>query len=242
MEWRDEGLLIGAARHGESGLIVDVLTKERGRRRGLVRGGASSRRAAEFQIGAQLTLRWRARLETQLGVFEAEALRARAGFILDDPEALAALSAAAALIAALIPEREPQPRLYALSLALFDALAARRDWPEAYAAWELALLEELGYGLDLSACAATGGTQELIYVSPRSGRAVSRDAGAPYEDKLLRLPGFLTLEGAPATRAELAEALTLTGFFLERWAAPGLGLSALPPARARLARLLAAPR
>lgn len=241
MEWRDEGILIGTAPHGEGGLILDALTATHGRRRGLARGAAAPRRAAEFQIGAQLSLQWRGRLESQLGAYRAEAIRARAGLVLEAPLALAALGAAAALLAAFLPEDEPQPGLYPASRALFDAIAAQReDWPEAYAAWELTLLEELGYGLDLSQCAATGTRQDLIWVSPRSGRAVSRAAGAPYADRLLPLPAFLRLPGARATPGELAAALSLTGRFLERWAAPAIGLEALPPARRRLAALAGA--
>lgn len=241
MEWRDEGILIGASRHGERGLILDALTAERGRRRGLVRGGASTRRAAEFQIGAQLSLHWRGRLETQLGAYQAEAIRARAGLVLEAPLALAALGAAAALLTAFLPEGEPQPALYPATRSLLDAIAAQReDWPEAYAAWELRLLEELGYGLDLSQCAATGSSQELIFVSPKSGRAVCREAGAPYAARLLPLPEFMRLPGAPSTATCFVDALSLTGRFLESWAAPAIGLEALPPARRRLMALAAA--
>lgn len=239
MEWRDEGILIATAPHGEGGLILDVFTAEHGRRKGLLPGGASRRRAAEMQIGAQLALQWRARLESQLGRFQAEATRMRAGFVLEDALALAALSSAAALIETFVPESDPQPALYQESLRLFNAIADRRDWREAYARWELLLLAELGYGLDLSACAATGGAQDLIYVSPRSGRAVSREAGAPYRDKLLPLPGFLQLDGAPASARDFAEALRTTGFFLDRRAGPALGFEKLPNARERLARLAA---
>ncbi|MEM9724136.1 MAG: DNA repair protein RecO [Pseudomonadota bacterium] len=240
MEWRDEGILLATARHGEGGLILDALTADHGRRRGLVRGGASRRRAAEFQVGAQLSLHWRARLEEQLGRFQAEALRARAGMVLDDPLALAAMASAAALLVDLLPESEPQPVLYPRSVALFDALAAGRDWREAYARWELDVLTELGFGLDLSSCEATGAAQELIYVSPRSGRAVSREAGAPYRDKLLPLPGFLQLEGASASADAFADALRLTGFFMDRRVLPALGRAAIPAARARLAALATA--
>ena len=236
MEWRDEGILLSTARHGESGLILDVFTAQHGRRKGLLRGGASRNRAAEMQIGAQLSVQWRARLETQLGRYQAEATRMRAGHVLEDRLALAALASAAALIETLIPESDPQPSLYAESVRLFDAIASDAEWPATYARWELTLLAELGYGLDLTCCAATGVSQDLVYVSPRSGRAVSRDAGAPYHDKLLSLPNFLTLDGAPATPEEFAEALKTTGFFLEHRVAPALGVDAAP-ARERLQRL-----
>lgn len=237
MEWRDEGILIAAAPHGEGGLILDVFTREHGRRRGLLRGGASKKRAAEMQIGAQLSVAWRARLETQLGRFQAEATRMRAGHVLEDRLALAALSSAAALLCAFTPESDPQPALYSESERLFDAIADRRDWREAYAVWELALLAELGFGLDLSACAATGGMQELVYVSPRSGRAVSRAAGEPFHDKLLPLPGFLSLEGSSASPGEFRDALRLTGYFLDRRVLEAFDLKDLPAARRRLATL-----
>ncbi len=222
MEWRDDGVLLAVARHGERDAILDVLTAERGRRRGLVKGGASRRRAAELQPGAQLSLDWRARLETHLGAFRAEASKLRAGRILDDPLALAALASAAALLLAYLPEDDPQPALYTRTVALFDALHRPDAWPGLYAEWELALLAELGFGLDLSACAATGGTQELVYVSPRSGRAVSRAAGAPYAEKLLPLPASLRL-GGPADATDLAAALRTTGHFWETRVAPALG-------------------
>ena len=237
MEWRDEGILLRTAPHGEGGLLLDVFTAEHGRRRGLLRGGASKKRVAEMQIGAQLSVQWRARLETQLGRFQAEATRMRAGFVLDDKLALAALSSAAALLETLIPESDPQPSLYRDSLHLFDAIAARPDWPGDYTRWELTLLAELGYGLDLTACAATGSSQDLAYVSPRSGRAVSRQAGAPYHDKLLPLPGFLTLEGAAAQPGDFADALRMTGYFLERRALPPIGVECAPAARDRLLQL-----
>lgn len=235
MEWSDEGVLLAVRRHGERDAILDVFTRDRGRHAGLLRGGATSRRAAELQPGAQLTLRWRARLEEHLGVFQAEASKIRAGRILDDPLALAALSSVTALLCAGLAERDPQQALYAPTVALLDALG-RDDWTGDYAAWELRLLETLGYGLDLSACAVTGSTQELIWVSPRSGRAVSRSAGAPYADKLLPLPSFLRL-GGPAEPSDFADALRLTGRFLDRRVAPALGWPATPRARDRLAAL-----
>lgn len=257
MEWRSEGILLSRRPHGETGAVIDVLTAERGRWAGLVRGGGASRRAADLQPGAQLDLVWRGRLESQLGAFRAEPLRARAGTLLDAPAALAALQSVCALIARFVPEREAQPDIYAGAAAILDAIAdecaaraaagVRPDdwphWPAYYAQWELQFLEQLGFGLDLSRCAATGGTQELVWVSPRSGRAVSRAAGAPYAAKLLPLPGFLSL-GGPASRADAAAALRLTGWFLEHWAAPALETAptpdapATPPARTRLMRAL----
>lgn len=243
MEWRDEGVLLAARPYGERDAILDVLTARRGRHLGLMRGGASRKKAAELQPGAQLDLHWRARLEDQLGAFRAEAISFRAGRMLERPLALAALAAAIALAGAYLPEREPQPRLYAETVALFDALADPSGpddaWAGRYAAWEMTLLETLGFGLDLASCAATGATQELIYVSPKSGRAVGRAAGAPYAARLLPLPDVLRL-GGPAAPAELSAALRVTGFFLENRVAPALG-RAVPAARARLRDALTPP-
>lgn len=236
MEWRDDGFVISARPHGETATILEAMTAAHGRRLGLVHGGASRKKAGIREPGAQVSLHWRARAEGQLGTFRAEPVQSRAGALFDDPLALAALSAACALIGAFTPERAPMPRLYQATAALLDQIASGADWMGAYAEWELTLLEEIGYGLDLATCAATGTAQELIYVSPRSGRAVSRAAGAPYADKLLPLPAPLRL-GGPATAAEFAASLRVTGHFLDAWARPGLGLDRAPAARERLAAL-----
>lgn len=239
MQWRDEGVLLSTRKHGENAVIIDVFTETRGRHSGLVRGGASRKKTPFLQPGAQLSLSWRARLEDHLGVFEAEPIRTRAGRLFDDREALAALNAACALLSGLLPEREPQPGFYHPTIGLFDALAESRDWPSIYAHWELALLEALGYGLDLSTCAATGQTQELVWVSPKTGRAVSRSAGEPYADRLLPLPPFLRF-GDLGRREEIEDALKLSGHFLRKWVFAGLGLDGPPPARTRLTRLFEA--
>ncbi len=237
MEWRDEGILLGARRHGEANAILDVFTASHGRHLGLQRGGGSPKRAADLQPGAQLSLTWRARLEDHLGEYRADAIGHRAARLLDHPLALAALSSAAALLTATLPERDRQPELYRETLTLFDAFADESDWPGLYAAWELRLLDNMGVGLDLTTCAATGQTQELIYVSPRSGRAVSRAAGAPYAARLLPLPACLRL-GGPADPVDFANALRTTGHFLARHAPDTMAQSSgSPPARLRLQRL-----
>lgn len=236
MRWRDEGVLLSVRKHGESAAIIEVFTETRGRHSGLVRGGVSRKKTPFLQPGAQLSLGWSARLEDHLGVFEAEPIRTRAGEMFDDRERLAALNATCALLSSFLPEREPQPEFYAPTIGLFDALAQTQDWPAIYALWELALLETLGYGLDLSTCAVTGQTQELIWVSPKTGRAVCRAEGEPYADRLLPLPPFLRL-GGPADPQEFEAALRLSGHFLRKWACAGIGLDAPPPARWRLTKL-----
>ncbi len=234
--WRDEGVLLSARRHGENDAIVEALTAEHGRHAGVVKGGGGRRRA-QLQPGAQVALAWRARLEAHLGAFTIEPLRDRAGAIMAQADALAALSSVSALLSAFLPEREPCADLYARTVGLLDALAAGPGWGARYALWELDLLAALGFGLDLSACAATGAVEDLVWVSPRSGRAVSAAAGAPYAARLLALPPFLRTGGA-ATPDDIAAALRLTGWFLEHRAAPAFGLAASPPARARLAARL----
>lgn len=238
ISWRDEAALIGARRHGEADAIVELFTPSRGRHAAVVKGGAGRRLRPALQIGAQLDVEWRARLDEHLGTARVEPVRSRAGALLGDAAALAALSSAAGLLVAFLPEREPHAGLYADTVALLDGLGAP-GWPALYAAWELALLRELGFGLDLSACAATGATEGLVWVSPRSGRAVSQEAGAPYAARLLPLPGFLRGEGAAPEPEAVAAALRLTGFFLGR-AAEAAGMEGPPPARRRLAERLGA--
>src|SRR5437899_9771394 len=182
MEWRDTGFVLGARRHGESALIAELLTSEHGRHAGLVRGGQSPRRRALLQPGNLLAASWRGRLPEHLGTLEVELLRAHAGALLDDPDRLAALGAATALLSAALPEREPHGNLYRSFAGLLEALDSG-DWPKAYIVWELELLAGLGFALDLTCCAATGATDDLAYVSPRTGRAVSCEAGQPYHDK-----------------------------------------------------------
>jgi DNA repair protein RecO (recombination protein O) len=232
MDWRDNGFVLTTRRHGENGLIVELLTEAHGRHAGLVRGGQSPKRRAVLQSGNLVAAHWRGRLAEQLGSFEVELLRAHAACMIDDPNRLAALSAAAALIALALPEREPHGDVYQGFAGLVEALDSAPIWPQRYVIWECALLAALGYGLDLSACAATGVNDDLAYVSPRSGRAVSRSAGVPYQDKLLPLPGFLLRE-TEAGAAEVGAGLVLTGYFLHHHLLAPQG-RALPEARARL--------
>lgn len=238
MEWRDEGILLCVRRHGETSAIIEALTRNYGRHAGLVRGGASKARAAVLQPGAQISIEWRARLASHLGTCKVEIIRSRAAAIMASREALAALNVVSALLVRLLPEREADSDFYHATLELVDALGeGEPEWPLRYARWELRLLRALGFGLDLEDCAATGVQDELVYVSPRSGHAVSRGAGAPYADRMLPLPQFLIGRG-PATGAELGQALQLTGWFLENRVRPAFDLPELPAARIRLLRLL----
>lgn len=232
MEWRDEGVLLTARRHGEDAAIVDVFTKSHGRCAGVARGGASRRMAPILQPGAQLSVEWRARLETHLGAYRVEPVRSRAAALMASGDALAAMGSIAALLTAFLAEREPHEALYEATISLLDRLGDAADWPAAYVAWEAMLLAEIGFPLDLSSCAATGATEDLIWVSPRTGRAVSAAAGAPYAERLLPLPAFF---GGGAPDAEgIAGGLRLTGHFLTHWAAPAFGGPAPLRVRARL--------
>lgn len=237
MEWRDEGVILAVRPHGESAAIIEVFTASHGRHAGVVRGGAGRKLAPILQPGSQVDLTWRARLEDHLGAFVVEPIRARSA-VLGDRRALAGLTAVCGLLQVALPERAPQPELYALTVAVLDAIeAGRADWPGLYLHWELALLEDLGFGLDLSCCAVTGAVEGLAYVSPRSGRAVSREGAGDWADRLLPLPRCLT-DGTAPSEAEVLEGLSLTGWFLQHRLAPELARGVLPEARARLLRAL----
>jgi DNA repair protein RecO (recombination protein O) len=233
MEWRDEGVILAVRRHGEGAAIVELLTAEHGRHAGVVKGGGSRRMAPLLQPGGQVAAEWTARLDAHIGTFRLDLVRSRTAAVMGDGAALAALASVAALALAALPERASHPALYARTVALLDMLGGGAEWPAAYARWELALLGELGFGLDLSRCAVTGAAGDLAYVSPRSGRAVSRTGAGAWADRLLPLPTFLLDAALAADGAALADALALTGFFLERRLAPTLQRERLPSARGR---------
>ncbi len=237
--WSDDAILLSARPHGESALVLQLLTRERGRHAGLVQGGQGRKSRATFQPGTRLRVVWRARLAEHLGNVTAESLGSTLGGILDSPGPLAALASTLALAERALPEREPHAACYEGLLALLDALAGEH-WGEATVLWELQLLAELGFGLDFSACAATGRNDQLVWVSPKSGRAVSASAGEPYRERLLPLPPFLLGQSAGGPE-EVRQGLALTGHFLEQ----GVFLTQhqpLPPARQRLyARFATAP-
>ncbi|MBE1291856.1 MAG: DNA repair protein RecO [Rhodobacteraceae bacterium] len=237
MDWRDQGFVLNTRKHGETSVILEVFTAEHGRHAGVVRGGVSRKMTPILQPGGQLDLAWRARLADHIGSFTVEPLRSRAA-VLSDRFALAGLNAVTALLTFCLPDREPHPALYHQSTQLLDLLGQNDVWPLAYLRWELALLTELGYGLDLTECAVTGSTDNLIYVSPKSGRAVSAKGAGDWADRLLRLPPILRGEG-DAPDDEVLEALRTTGYFLSDKLAPDLGSKPLPEARARFVDLFA---
>jgi len=231
MQWTDEGIVLGVRRLGESGVILELMTQERGRHLGLVRGGTGARLRGVLQPGNSLRATWRARLDDHLGHYLVEGINLRAAGILGAAHAVHGVTHLAALCR-LLAEREPHAGIHATLEQILDALDDPAVVGPMVARFELAFLAELGFGLDLSSCAATGAKDDLIYVSPRSGRAVSGAAGEAYREKLLRLPSFLRTAAEPASAADLADAFALTGFFLDRHAFAPRGL-AVPDARAR---------
>jgi DNA repair protein RecO (recombination protein O) len=231
MEWTDIGIVLGTRSHGESSAILELMTRQHGRHLGLVRGGAGSRLKPVLQAGNTVSATWRARLDEHLGNFVVEGIDLRAAALLPAAHAVYGVTHLAALCR-LLPERDPHEAVY----AAFDAAVDRLGEPAAVAVmvarFELALLADLGFGLDLSSCAATGAAADLIYVSPKSGRAVSRAAGEPWRDRLLALPAFLGDESTDhPSPDDLAAAFALTGFFLDRYVYEPRG-APVPEARA----------
>lgn len=214
MEWRDEGVILSVRRHGETSAIAELLTAQHGRCMGLVRGGRSKAQRPVLQAGNAVQAVWRARLEEQLGTYVLEPLELRAGAIMEEPFRLAGLATLTGL-AQLLPEREPHPRVYEALRVVLDAMADDSLWPALLVRWELGLLDELGFGLDLSKCAATGTRENLLYVSPKSGKAVSAEAGHAFRDRLFRLPPFLK-EGGEASEKDVIDGLRLAAYFLAR--------------------------
>ena len=228
MEWVDDGIVLSCRSHGETGQIVMAMTRHHGRHAGLVRG---VRRGHALQPGTTGQMRWRARLAEHLGSLTIDVLETPAASVLHDADRLAALASACALVESAVPERAPYPHVYDGFAALLGFLD-QPIWDGVYVGWELQLLAALGFGLDLTRCAATGANDDLAYVSPRTGRAVTLSAGEPYRDKLLALPGFLIGRG-DATADAVADGLALTGHFLDRLLF-GQGHRATPQARALL--------
>jgi DNA repair protein RecO (recombination protein O) len=231
MQWTDQAIMLGARRQGEGSLILSLLTHAHGRHKGLVRGGAKSRQRGLYEPGNVVTATWHARLAEHLGLLQIEPGEFYTAPLLDDPLRLACLEAAVAVAEAGLPERQPYPGIFDGLHQLLRKLAADDGFAAEHLRWELLVLAELGYGLDLASCAVTGETRELAWVSPRTGRAVSQEAGGAYRDRLLVLPRLLGGVGSGGSDAiDLLDGLKLTGSFLERHVFAGPGL---PEARRR---------
>lgn len=234
MEWTDDAIILDTRRHGETSLIVTMLSREHGRYAGLARGGAGKTKRGILQPGNQVRAQWRARLQEHLGTFTCELVSAHAGYAMATSLHLSALSSACAVAATTLPEREPHPAVYDGLSVLLTSLQGD-DWPSVYVKWELGVLGELGFGLDLSECAVTAERENLSHVSPKSGRAVSTAAAEPYKGRLLVLPPFLL--GGGGDHQQVLDGLKLTGFFLNRQVYGDNG-QAQPDARARFVQTL----
>jgi DNA repair protein RecO (recombination protein O) len=241
MQWTDEGIVIGVKRHGEASAILELMTREHGRHLGLVRGGFGSRMKPVLQVGNGVSASWRARLDEHLGNYAIEPVNLRASSFFAASHAIYGVSHLAALMR-LLPERDPHADLYAEFEDVLDHLDDAVAAAPMVVRFELQLLSELGFGLDLEQCASTGTRDDLIYVSPKSGRAVSREAGEPWADKMLRLPAFLRERDAQPAGRDLDDGFALTGFFLARHVLEPRGL-ALSDERAHfIAAILRGPR
>ncbi|WP_371398273.1 DNA repair protein RecO [Fretibacter rubidus] len=232
MDWSGEGYVLSVRKHGETSAIIEVLTRDRGRHAGLVRGGVGRKMRPVLQPGNKIQLDWHARLSEHLGYFTVEALTSRAAELMDDRMALSGLNAVCAIARETLPEREAHPYVYDAFEVLLDNMDNPDIWPALFVQWEAGLLKAMGYGLDLSSCAATGSNDNLTHVSPRSGRAVSASAAEPYLDKLYALPSFMM--GQPyVTPEDVHNGLALTGYFLETRVQWGVNRT-LPDARAQM--------
>ena len=239
MSFSDHGIILNTRPHGETHAIVSIFTQSHGRWAGLVHGGQGRTKGPLLQPGNEVKLDWKGRGEDSLGHFALEMIRARAAEVMHDRLALAGLAAACATALAVLPEREAHQPAYGAMAVFLDNLDDLDVWPALMARWELGLLAELGFGLTLDRCAATGGREDLVYVSPKSACAVSRDAGEPYKDKLLPLPGFLRGEGGDVSLADALEGLHTTGYFVETRILH-LSNQTLPEARTRIVEMLTA--
>ncbi len=242
MEWTDEGMLLSMRKHGEGSAIIEVFTQNHGRHAGVVRGGGSRKSAALLQPGAQLAVKWRARLEEHLGSFTVEPIYSRVANIMSGRTEISAFAAIAALVSTCLPERENQNRFYEQTMELVQRISADPVWLASYVRWELSLLSEIGFGLDLSCCAANGSEKDLRYVSPKSAQAVSLSGATGWEDKLLKLPDFLKgINASTPSFPDIMDGLKLTEYFLTTRVMPALGCKETPQARARFVKTISRP-
>lgn len=238
MQWTDEGVILGSRRHGETSVIVELMTPAHGRHLGLVRGGRSRRSQPLLQPGNSVSATWRARLGEHLGNYTLEGTQLRAARLMESAGSLYGIQIVAGLLR-LLPERDPHPQLYEGLVTILDWLDGVLIAGMLLVRFEARVLQELGFGLDLERCAATGETGELVYVSPKTGRAVSRAAGEPYNDRLLALPGFMIENGEtrPPAAADILAGFRLTGYFLARHVYEPRGIEP-PDARASFLALV----
>ena len=242
MQWSDKAIVVSTRKYGESSSIITLFTLERGIHAGMVRGATGKKKRGIYQVGNLVEANWTGRIAEHLGSYNCELVESVAGRLLSDAKRLAALSAIVSMIEKTLPEREPHSELFSQLLNLLHKLTdystASEAWVTAYIHFEMAILSALGFGLDFSECAATGSVDDLIYVSPKSGRAVSREAGEPYKDKLLPLPSFLRVDYRQTpTMHDIMSGFDIMGYFLRRWMFQPHSKT-LPPARERLGALM----
>lgn len=241
MHWTDEAIILSARKHGEHQALVRLFARQHGVFASIAQGAYSKAQRGIYQPGNIVSVKWNARLAEHMGSVSAEMQEPVTAFIMNDPLKLAALSSAATLMEMILPERHPYPTLYRRLQEMLMHLKHSESWQEDYVRFELALLAESGFGLDLGSCAATGRQEDLTYVSPKSGRSVSTEAGEPYKDKLLALPGFLSPEvnrkKTGCGTQEILAGLRLSGYFLDHWLTGPHGKK-LPAARSRLVELI----
>lgn len=233
MQWQDQAIILSVRKFSERDGIITVFSREHGSYRAIAKGALGQTQRGVYQVGNIVQGNWNARLSEHMGTLKAEMMVPVTACVLPDPAALSALQSLCAMLDKLLQERDPHPQLFDIARSTLLALARGSDWRESYVAFELALLKEMGFGLDLTRCAATGARDDLIYVSPKSGRAVSRDAGAAYHDKMFSLPQFMRGGGLQAGLEEIIEGLRLTGYFLHEWLLSPHGFN-VPAARDRL--------
>lgn len=238
MHWEDSAIVVAVRKFSERDAMVTVFSREHGSYRAIAKGAYASAQRGIYQQGNIVQAGWNARLQEHMGNLKAELSVPIAACVLTDPPALTALQSICGMLERLLHERDPHPQLYDAARSALLALARAGDWQESYVNFELALLAGLGFGLDLERCAATGSREDLIYVSPKSGRAVSREAGEQYREKMLPLPAFMRERGLRAGLTEIAEGLKLTGFFLQEWLLSPHGWQ-MPASRERLLESLA---
>lgn len=240
MKWEDEGVLLSARNYGENSAIIECLTNNHGRHVGMVKHAYSRKQSNLLQPGMQLNLVWTARLTEHLGVFAIDKVKSRTATLIQNKERLLGFNSLISLLLICLPEREPLEKIYKATINLIDSTETDNIWLSNYVRWELLLLAELGFGLDLSECAVTGTNQNLVYVSPKSGRAVCRAAGEAWRKKLLHLPDFLTISSnyTESDHKAIQVGIRLTGFFLEKWLMSSLSKPSLPEARKRFSKSL----
>ena len=231
MEWRDKGILLATRPFGETSLIIDVFTPDHGKSSGVVRGGQSKKLKPILQIGAQIDLTWKARLEEHLGSFQVELIRSRTANVMNDRLLLAGMLSSATLINRFFPTGQVYKEFYESSENLFDLLQFPDIWTLGYFKWELEFLETLGFGLDLEKCAVTGSTEDLKFISPKSGRAVSNAAAGDWSSKLLPFP--IAASGQVNSLEDILDGLKVSQFFLEKKVLVAFGMERLPSARSR---------